>query len=384
MPGDPLSMGLPPEGCPAGDLPYGLDTIRMRISWPDAPASRGYNGRMWRMRPLRGWTGAARQDAPGADEGTGDRDGSAVTGSGHARPFPEQGQAVPADQAAEGGGPASELLAAFRALRAGAPQGRGPTAKEAGAGLASAPEQQSLVEGAGFSNNPIRNGTGTASDAVAPDTAGRDGNGPGSAPPITIAASLPLSGRSTNAPASGDAGSTTVGLGTVTTAQQPGTASSPAGSVTSDGANNTINGDFIRHREGFTTSGYVPKKDGDVQGQSGVTVGNGVDLGAQSAEKLRALGVDEDTIKTLSPYFGKKKQDAIDALKAQPLSLSQQQAIDPSNRLLKSSAEEVATNLTAVKTSLVLLICSAIPKPCSWTSIISMATSYSDISFGVR
>jgi len=135
--GDRLSMGLPPEGCPAGDLPYGLDTIRLRISWPAAPASRGYNGRMWRMRPLRGWTGAARQDAPGADEGTGDRDGSAVTGSGHARPFPEQGQAVPANQAAEGGGPASELLAAFRALRAGAPQGRGPTAKEADAGLSS-------------------------------------------------------------------------------------------------------------------------------------------------------------------------------------------------------------------------------------------------------
>jgi len=200
------------------------------------------------MRRLRGWTGAARQDAPGADEGTGDRDGLAVTGPGHAPTFPEQGQVVPANQAVEGGGPASELLAAFRALRVGALQGRGPTAKEADAGLALAPEQQSLVEGTGFSNIPIRNGTGTASDAVAPDTAGRDGNGPGSAPPITIAASLPLGGRSTNAPASGDAGSTTVGLGTVTTAQQPGTASSPAGSVTSDGANNTINGGFIRER----------------------------------------------------------------------------------------------------------------------------------------
>jgi len=315
-------------------LPYGMDTIRLRISWPAAPASRGYNGRMWRMRPLRGWTGAARQDAPGADEGTGDRDGLAVTGPGHAPPFPEQGQVAPANQAVEGGGPASELLAAFRALRAGALQGRGPTAKEADAGLALASEQQSLVEGTGFSNIPIRNGTGTASDAVAPDTAGRDGNGPGSAPPITITASLPLGGRSTDAPASGDAGSTTVRLRTVTTAQQPGTASSPAGSVTSDGANNTINGGFIREREGFTTNGVVPKdKQGNPFDKSGVTVGNGVDLGAQSAEKLRALGVDEDTIKVLSPYFGKQGQAAVDALKVQPLSLSQQQAEDLSNRL---------------------------------------------------
>ena len=91
-------------------------------------------------------------------------------------------------------------------------------------------------------------------------------------------------------------------------------AASPAGPVTSDGAGNTINGGFIRAREGFTADGYVPMgSDGNVQGQSGVTVGNGVDLGAQSAEKLRALGVDENTIKVLSPYFGKKRQDAVDA-----------------------------------------------------------------------
>ena len=37
--------------------PYGVDTIRLRISLPAAPVSQGYNGRMWRMRPLRGWTG---------------------------------------------------------------------------------------------------------------------------------------------------------------------------------------------------------------------------------------------------------------------------------------------------------------------------------------
>ena len=52
-------------------MPYGVDTIRLRISFPDAPVSQGYNGRMWRMRPLRGWTGAARLNAQRA-EGEGD------------------------------------------------------------------------------------------------------------------------------------------------------------------------------------------------------------------------------------------------------------------------------------------------------------------------
>ena len=44
-------------------MPYGVDTIRLRISFPTAPASRGYDDRMWRMRPLRGWTGGAEWDA---------------------------------------------------------------------------------------------------------------------------------------------------------------------------------------------------------------------------------------------------------------------------------------------------------------------------------
>ena len=47
-------------------MPYGVDTIRLRISFPAAPVSRGYNGRAWKMRPLRGWTGGARWDEAAA------------------------------------------------------------------------------------------------------------------------------------------------------------------------------------------------------------------------------------------------------------------------------------------------------------------------------
>lgn len=46
--------------------PCGVDTIRLRITFPAAPASRGYDDRMWRMRPLRGWMGGARWDEEAA------------------------------------------------------------------------------------------------------------------------------------------------------------------------------------------------------------------------------------------------------------------------------------------------------------------------------
>lgn len=60
---------------------YGVDTIRLRISFPAAPVSQGYNGRMWRMRPLRGWTGGQAADAEpfaGAGQGGGYADGGAA------------------------------------------------------------------------------------------------------------------------------------------------------------------------------------------------------------------------------------------------------------------------------------------------------------------
>ena len=52
-------------------MPYGVDTIRLRISFPAAPAPQGYDDGMWRMRPLRGWTGGQADAEPpaGAEQG---------------------------------------------------------------------------------------------------------------------------------------------------------------------------------------------------------------------------------------------------------------------------------------------------------------------------
>ncbi len=97
------------------------------------------------------------------------------------------------------------------------------------------------------------------------------------------------------------------GTGAGAAAKQPNATSSSAGSVTSDGADNTINGGFIREREGFTTDGIVPKENGKVLGQSGVTVGNGVDLGSKTVQQLKELGVAQDIIDKLTPYLGKKR-----------------------------------------------------------------------------
>ena len=52
-------------------MPYGVDTIRLRISFPAGPVSGGYNGRAWKMRPLRGWTGGQAAGGEGFIAGEG-------------------------------------------------------------------------------------------------------------------------------------------------------------------------------------------------------------------------------------------------------------------------------------------------------------------------
>lgn len=111
---------------------------------------------------------------------------------------------------------------------------------------------------------------------------------------------------------------------------------------------------FLAKSEGkLKTDGYVPKYDkdvkdkkgniihktGDVIGQSGVTISTGVDLGQQSAAGTKAVidayikdngnpaKVDVDALmKKLDPYFGLKKQKAVDALTKTPLTVTLSEA----------------------------------------------------------
>lgn len=112
--------------------------------------------------------------------------------------------------------------------------------------------------------------------------------------------------------------------------------------------------DFLGESEGaLILEGYVPvytkdvkdkngnviHKKGDVIGASGVTISTGVDLGQQNSSGTRTLldnyikekgntdNVDVDALmKKLDPYFGKQKQGALDALAAQSLSVTEEEA----------------------------------------------------------
>lgn len=102
--------------------------------------------------------------------------------------------------------------------------------------------------------------------------------------------------------------------------------------------------DFLTTVEGKSTRiGYIPcnlkgkkgtanyrggenPEEYDAMGSSGVTIGVGVDLGQQSMDGLRRMGVSAELRHKLEPYVGRKKDAAIAALHASPLKITQEEA----------------------------------------------------------
>jgi len=82
-----------------------------------------------------------------------------------------------------------------------------------------------------------------------------------------------------------------------------------------------IDWSFIGSLEGERLSGYVPDTEGS---KSGVTIAGGVDLSAWNRDMLAPL--DSDLVDRLAPYFGLRGDDAIAALRARPLSITQAEA----------------------------------------------------------
>lgn len=70
------------------------------------------------------------------------------------------------------------------------------------------------------------------------------------------------------------------------------------------------------------TRGYIPRRGSVIIGRSGVTIGTGVDLGQQTREGLLDMGVPEDIVAKFSPYLGKQRTSAAQALSAHPLELT--------------------------------------------------------------
>jgi len=84
-------------------------------------------------------------------------------------------------------------------------------------------------------------------------------------------------------------------------------------------------------------TGAVPKKNGKPIDSSGVTVATGFDVGQHSVHDLKSMGLSQTIIDKLTPYTQKKGDDADEANRKQPLSLTQDEAdqIDAADKKAK-------------------------------------------------
>lgn len=100
---------------------------------------------------------------------------------------------------------------------------------------------------------------------------------------------------------------------------------------------------FIDELEGFTVRGYVPKDvRGEPLGQSGATIGGGVDLGHWTVTALRRRKVPESIIEKVAPYCGLRGWDAVHALVI-PLVLTE----DEARRLTRTIQGDITDALIA-------------------------------------
>ncbi|AZG62758.1 pesticin C-terminus-like muramidase [Klebsiella pneumoniae] len=119
-----------------------------------------------------------------------------------------------------------------------------------------------------------------------------------------------------------------------------------------ENSNRIVKYDFIQEKEGFSTSGYVPKgSDGNPDGNSGVTVGSGVDLGNRTSSSMINDGIDRTFAESLNAYFGLKGQDAQNQLNSNPLNLTYSQATDLSNFYINKFSTTVASSFNNATSS---------------------------------
>ncbi|CAB4015608.1 von Willebrand factor A domain-containing 2-like [Paramuricea clavata] len=103
-----------------------------------------------------------------------------------------------------------------------------------------------------------------------------------------------------------------------------------------------IDQQFLNCHEGFTLCGYVPidPKSGEVPGQSGVTIGRGVDLGNKSRASFTSLS--STLVNKLDPYFGLTRNLAACAVIERPLNLTLTEA----NNLTDAATNDVINEVS--------------------------------------
>ncbi|KAM3146255.1 hypothetical protein pb186bvf_001600 [Paramecium bursaria] len=98
---------------------------------------------------------------------------------------------------------------------------------------------------------------------------------------------------------------------------------------------------FIIENEGNDLVGKVPcDKSGVPLGISGVTVGNGYDIGQHSKDEVNRLTISPALKQKLIPYCNIKKQEAQEFLKKNPIVLTQQEAAELNKANLTSYIEK--------------------------------------------
>ena len=89
--------------------------------------------------------------------------------------------------------------------------------------------------------------------------------------------------------------------------------------------------------EGNPSKAYVPKKTG--RDRSGVSIGLGFDVGQYSVSDLERMGLNSSIISKLTPYVGKKGDEARAILAAEPLELSKEELSDLNTTVLRRKME---------------------------------------------
>ena len=100
---------------------------------------------------------------------------------------------------------------------------------------------------------------------------------------------------------------------------------------------------FLHCHEGFTLCGYVPIKpgSGEVLGQSGVTIGAGVDLGSKSSSSFASLP--STLVDKVEPYFGLKTNLAACAAIERPLNLTSEEANNLTDVVTNDTVNQIST-----------------------------------------
>lgn len=133
---------------------------------------------------------------------------------------------------------------------------------------------------------------------------------------------------------------------------------------------------FIEALEGFKTVAYVPRDRRKVPlGKSGATIGAGVDLGQWSeAQLVRRLGPDP-MIALLRPYLGLRGWDAVRALEAAPLTLTERQARALTKSIRRDLEEALVSMYDKAAKRLGGLRWAVLPGSCQ-TVVMSVAYQY--------